>query len=131
MTEDASTHAADGAGWDETVLLDGDHLDGFTAGDPDVTAAVLSVFLEQAEQHLAALARADGDWSDRAHRLKGAARSIGAWRLAAAAARAEHLGAAPSGPARQSVLDDLSGRMGLTLDAVRDRLAAIGQPGDH
>ncbi|WP_020401046.1 Hpt domain-containing protein [Kordiimonas gwangyangensis] len=78
-------------GWDESVVLDATHLRGFTGGDTDLEAQVLQIFQESAPTYLVALEAADASaWQGSAHKLKGAARGIGAWRLAVAAERAEH-----------------------------------------
>jgi len=67
------------------------HLAMLTQGDADLEREVLSIFVSQAPVYLAAYrAAADGEGRRRAaHTLKGAARGIGAWRLAQAAELAE------------------------------------------
>ena len=57
-------------------VIDERHLAGMTLGDARLEREVLELFLSQAPPTLAAAA---------AHRLKGSARAIGAWRLARAA----------------------------------------------
>ena len=82
--------------WDERVILDDCHLSKFTGGDPDFENQILGIFLDNAPKYLVELDTIDvGNWKATAHKLKGAARSIGAWQLARQAERAEHMGAVP------------------------------------
>jgi len=72
------------------------HLALYTGGDLALNAEVLKLFVGQAEQLIARLRihldKADGKgWHDVTHSLKGAARGIGAFDLADAAAAAEPL----------------------------------------
>lgn len=99
--------------WDETVILDDEHLSTFTGGDPGFEAQILDIFLDNAPGYLAALRDTGvGEWKSTAHKLKGAARSIGAWRLAREAERAEHLGApAVDDPRRATTLSELEVRL--------------------
>ena len=81
--------------WDESLILDLAHLKEFTAGDEQLEQHVLSLFAEHAPVYLKDLKNSDpDDWRSTAHKLKGAARSIGAWRLAREAERAEHMSGA-------------------------------------
>jgi HPt (histidine-containing phosphotransfer) domain-containing protein len=78
--------------WDENVILDMDHLQEYTGGDKEITAKALSIFCDNAPGYLELLKQADGEtWKSRAHKLKGAARSLGAWRVAKQGERAEFL----------------------------------------
>ena len=72
--------------------VDFGYLEGFTAGDRQVISEVLALFLQQAEGWVVALRAADPGWRDVAHTIKGAARGIGANRLADACAKAEREG---------------------------------------
>jgi HPt (histidine-containing phosphotransfer) domain-containing protein len=67
------------------------HLGVMTQGDGELEREVLTIFLAQAPHYLSAYHDAnDGNGRRRAaHTLKGAARGIGAWRLAQAAENAE------------------------------------------
>ena len=79
--------------WDETVILDDTHLREFTGGDRALQGHVLTIFMDNAPSYLETLCRRGNEnWRTDAHKLKGAARSIGAWRLAVEAERAEALG---------------------------------------
>lgn len=71
--------------------IDFNHLDAYTAGDQDLIREVLRLFKGQVAHLLTVLAEA-GDpktWKDTAHGIKGAARGIGAWQVADAAAEVE------------------------------------------
>jgi HPt (histidine-containing phosphotransfer) domain-containing protein len=68
------------------------YLEDFTAGDRQVIAEVLALFLQQAEGWVVSLRAADPGWRDVVHTIKGASRGIGANRLAEACARAEAAG---------------------------------------
>lgn len=71
--------------------IDFNHLDAYTAGDQDLIREVLRLFKGQIAQLLEVLAGADDakTWRDTAHGIKGAARGIGAWVAADAAADVE------------------------------------------
>lgn len=99
--------------WDEAVILDVEHLSGFTGGDPDFECQILAIFVDNAPGYLAALSGTDDDnWKTTAHKLKGAARSIGAWNLARAAERAEKMRSPASGSIERSdILNMLEDRM--------------------
>ncbi|WP_417450205.1 Hpt domain-containing protein [Kordiimonas sp.] len=76
---------------DHEGTLDPLHLSGFTGGDEDLEVEVLQIFQANAPGYLAVLESAGpGNWKPAAHKLKGAARGIGAWSLAREAERAEH-----------------------------------------
>jgi len=99
--------------WDETVILDRHHLAGFTGGDTEFEKQVLGIFVDNAPGYLQHLRTCDpGDWKSSAHKLKGAARSIGAWHLARAAERVEHMRAlGEDDPKRGPLFDELEGRL--------------------
>ena len=99
--------------WDEAVILDVAHLSGFTGGDPDFESHILGIFVDNAPGYLNALKGTEEDnWKTTAHKLKGAARSIGAWNLARAAERAEKMPSpAPEAVERRQILEILESRM--------------------
>jgi len=71
--------------------IDFNHLDAYTAGDHDLIQEVLRLFRGQVAQLIGVLSEA-GDaktWKETAHGIKGAARGIGAWQAAEAAAVVE------------------------------------------
>ncbi len=76
----------------DDAALDHDHLDAYTDGDTGLQKEVLALFAEQAPRYIASLVQELADdeaWCRTAHRLKGAARAVGARRLADCAASAE------------------------------------------
>ncbi len=80
--------------WDESVILDIAHLSEYTGGSDEIRDKALSVFIENAPEYYELLLSADTDnWKERAHKLKGAARGLGAWRTAKQGERAEFLDA--------------------------------------
>jgi len=88
----------------DASVLDASVLDALTGGDPREARALLDDFLASTESDLAALerARAAGHLADvtrEAHKLKGAARIVGAHRLAEAADRLEAAARAQDEPA--------------------------------
>ena len=113
--------------WDESVILDAAHLPGFTGGDTDLERQVLDVFRASAPEYLAALGDvAQENWKSAAHKLKGAARGIGAWSLARAAERAEHsVAAAGDKVFRETVLAELHQRLHILNGAIAARIKAI------
>lgn len=115
--------------WDETVVLDVSHLSGFTGGDPDFECQVLDIFLDNAPGYLEILLSVEAeDWKTSAHKLKGAARSIGAWRLARAAERAEFMGSPASGdPKRNEVIKSMGERLAELVRFIKDHQLALRQ----
>ncbi|WP_417457321.1 Hpt domain-containing protein [Kordiimonas sp.] len=109
--------------WNEDVVLDPDHLRGFSGGDRDFEAQILAVFADKAPGYLADLSSAgETDWRSNAHKLKGAARSIGAWRLAREAERAEHQdGIHEDDTLKTRVLQELDSRLQQLLDTIKNR----------
>ena len=79
------------------------YLEDFTAGDRQVIGEVLAIFLQQAEGWTVSLRAADPGWRDVVHTIKGAARGIGANRLAETCARAEADGEARLPDVRQAI----------------------------
>ena len=76
-----------------TKPVDLAYLGRFTLGNLALEAEVLDLFMTHTPPYLAALEAAvtAKAWHDAAHTLKGAARGIGAWRLARCAEMAERL----------------------------------------
>ncbi len=72
------------------TVIDEDHLARMTLGDRGLEREVLQIFVRQCAAMLKRIAGADPVIAAAAaHTLKGSARSIGAWRVAEAAARLE------------------------------------------
>lgn len=69
------------------------HLARYTLGNRELEREVLELFLTHSVLYLNRLAHAmsEKDWRGAAHTIKGSARSIGAWRVAASAGLAEQL----------------------------------------
>lgn len=99
--------------------IDFNHLDAYTAGDHDLINEVLRLFRGQVAQLIEVLAGASDakTWKDTAHGIKGAARGIGAWEAAEAAAQVEHASFADAA-GRAAALSRLA-------DAFRDVCADI------
>lgn len=72
-------------------ILDRDHLARYTLGDAELEREVLQLFIGQMPQTLGHLrsSQSPKDWLQAAHSIKGAARAVGAWKLARAAETAE------------------------------------------
>lgn len=72
-------------------IFDPAQLMAFTEGDRELMVEVLRLFISQEQDYLTPLKSGDErQWREATHRLKGAARSIGAVRLAHLASLAEH-----------------------------------------
>jgi HPt (histidine-containing phosphotransfer) domain-containing protein len=69
------------------------HLSRYTLGDRSLEREVLELFANQSALYVERLraAASDKEWQDAAHSLKGSAKAVGAWRVAACAERAEAL----------------------------------------
>ena len=94
---------------DETTgAVDFAYLEGFTAGDKQVIAEVLALFLQQAEGWVVSLRAADPGWRDVVHTIKGAARGVGANPLADACARAEAAGESGLPGVRQALSEAIA-----------------------
>ena len=75
--------------------IDEEHLTQMTFGDRRLEREVLEIFRRQAAIMLSRIGGVDpGAAAAAIHTLKGSARGIGAWRVARAAERLEHAGAA-------------------------------------
>ncbi|GER06958.1 hypothetical protein GCM10007972_19940 [Iodidimonas muriae] len=70
--------------------IDHTHLDNFTGGDKALQDEVIDIFIKNTPDYFAALETSSPqDWRTALHRLKGAARSIGAKPFALLAQKAE------------------------------------------
>jgi HPt (histidine-containing phosphotransfer) domain-containing protein len=96
--------------------LDVDHLKRMTLGDVALEREVLQMFLKQTHGLLAELADAPTKAGALAHKLKGSARAVGAFRLADRAAALEHAD-------RQG--HDRSEALAALHDAAREAQAAV------
>jgi HPt (histidine-containing phosphotransfer) domain-containing protein len=96
-------------------VIDLDHLNRYTGGDPALNVEILRLFADQCTTLLArleALANEDGagskSWHEATHALKGAARGVGAFALGDVAAEAEKIKAEKE--AAQAVVHRLKNR---------------------
>jgi HPt (histidine-containing phosphotransfer) domain-containing protein len=91
------------------------HLSRYTSGDAALNAEVLQLFVGQAGELLGRLERAIGNqdskvWRETTHGLKGAARGIGAFSMAEAAAMAEPVDPATNAERAKSAFGLLKSR---------------------
>jgi HPt (histidine-containing phosphotransfer) domain-containing protein len=106
----------------DKTAVDIQHLCAFTQGDSALERELFELFLSGAQAYLAIMARPpDGRaWLEAAHSLKGAARGIGAFKLADLAEAAETLPEA-SGLERQLMLHRLESALSRVREFVRSR----------
>lgn len=73
--------------------IDLDHLEKYVSGDAALRDEILVIFAEQLSRNMGELDldASDNEWRAVSHRLKGAARGVGAWRLGALAEESETL----------------------------------------
>ncbi len=118
----------DGKSRDPNEAIDFGHLDLFTRGRPDVEEDLLCNFISGTETYIKLLEAAPDakQWRDAAHALKGAARGIGATRVADLAATAEQVRVSDSA-GRAAALAALSA----ALAAVRAVAAARRRSGQN
>lgn len=91
-----------GTGEGDPASVDLVHLRRFTMGDEQLELEILGLFANQLPITIAELknARSEKEWGMAAHTLKGSARAVGAWSLAAVAESAERLKPLPDTPER-------------------------------
>lgn len=104
--------------------IDLEHLRRFTLGDQQLEQEILALFIEQAPLTIKSLkrARTSRDWITSAHTLKGSARAVGAWRIAALAEQAESLG----GPADRSACELVLRELEQAAHEVREHIGKLG-----
>ena len=114
--------AAQAADTDAPRLIDHEHLRRYTLGDPGLELEILGLFAEQLPITIGALEHAttDKDWGMAAHTLKGSARAVGAWPLAALAEDAERLTTNADSGRRTAILR----RLETAADEARAYIAA-------
>jgi HPt (histidine-containing phosphotransfer) domain-containing protein len=80
---------------DSSTPIDFGHLARYTLGDKALEHEVLQLFVAEVPVTLGRLRSADTDsaWRMAAHTIKGSARAVGAWRVAALAEEAERVAA--------------------------------------
>ena len=92
------------------AVLDRPHLARYTMGDQALEAEILELFVKQAPLTIGRL-RQSGDekqWREASHTLKGSARAVGAWRLAACAEACEQIDSQGSTDAVAACLADVA-----------------------
>ncbi|MDP1906672.1 MAG: Hpt domain-containing protein [Hyphomicrobium sp.] len=115
--------AAQAADSDAPRLIDHEHLRRYTLGDPGLELEILGLFAGQLPITIGALEHAttDKDWGMAAHTLKGSARAVGAWPLAALAEDAERLTTNADSGRRAAILR----RLEAAADEARAYIAAL------
>ena len=110
------------------AVLDMEHLDRMTSGDKDLQAEVLDLFRHQAELwgRLLDPQFPSDNWGDAAHTLKGAARGIGAWKLADICQSAETLGRQTAADA-ETMAVNRAVRLSMVREALDEALAEVAQ----
>jgi HPt (histidine-containing phosphotransfer) domain-containing protein len=99
------------------------HLARMSLGDAVLEREVLSLFVAQSTKLIGALATLPRDGRELAHKLKGSARAIGAFAVADAAARLEHVLASGAEPAEPlAVLTEAVARARNAIEAI------LGEP---
>ncbi len=116
------------------MQLDLDHLMSMTGGDVDLADEVLDIFRSQAETwgSMLSVERAQTEWADAAHTLKGAALSIGANIFAASCAKVEKKGRGAEEVGRveaATLLSDLKDQLGQVIDACAAASYELSKPG--
>jgi HPt (histidine-containing phosphotransfer) domain-containing protein len=82
------------------------HLQRMTLGEPSLEREVLQLFCRQADMIIARMRKAaPAVTAAAAHTLKGSARGIGAWRVAAAAEVVERVAGAEAGKLKSAVAE--------------------------
>jgi HPt (histidine-containing phosphotransfer) domain-containing protein len=108
-------------------IVDLEHLARQTMNDPELERQVVGMFFEQSALILRQVREAASprQRSDAAHKLKGSAKAIGAWRVAEASSRVESL---PVTAPDDHVLDAVAG-LHATVAEARAAIAGLLQGG--
>ena len=106
-------------------VLDLDHLRGYTMDSPGLERELLGIFQTQMREHLTVLrqARSCEDWKFSAHTLKGAARAMGAGRVADAAAGLDNAGFEASADEKARLLSRLEDEIVVCERVICDLMA--------
>ena len=110
-------------------VLDLAHLARQTFGDGDLEREVLGLFEEQCARLLPLVAAGGSRAADAAHTLKGAARAIGAWQVAAICGSVEEVlgGDRPADPL-QRLVGQLEGAVAAARAAIAERWRRLPEP---
>jgi HPt (histidine-containing phosphotransfer) domain-containing protein len=108
--------------------IDHGHLRRYTMGDQQLEREVLDLFAGELPKTMAALhaAKSEREWKIATHTLKGSARTVGAWRLASAAAAAERDASIVHDP---KVRMDVLTACGIAVDDALAYIQAATAPG--
>ena len=127
MSALAATEAYQGCGHeasgDVATPIDHAYHSRFTLGNVALEREVLDLFAEHAPTYLLHLMAAETEraWYEAAHTLKGSARAVGAWQVAAEAEHAEAIRGSPEATERAARIDALAA----ALDEVRCYIADL------
>ncbi|MEO1793892.1 MAG: Hpt domain-containing protein [Pseudomonadota bacterium] len=101
--------------------IDRDHLARYTLGDSALEHEILDLFATQVVKLLSAVvdAESQSEWRFATHSIKGSARAVGAWDLAATAERLEAMQ-----PGDAATADEIA----QLIAAVKDAVAAASAP---
>ena len=104
-----------------TTPIDLAHLNQYVVGDRALLDEILTIFIEQAEQlsRLLSATPPGEDWHAAAHKLKGASRGVGAWRVGDLAESAEAL-ADGSAAQRMSAAREIADAVAAAVAFARD-----------
>jgi HPt (histidine-containing phosphotransfer) domain-containing protein len=110
-----------------SAIIDMDHLARYTGGDATLNAEILRLFEAQTNELVAKLraildARDAKSWKEVTHTIKGAARGVGAFALAEAAANCERVDLADRGNA-SAAIDALETHTDAVQTFIRDQLS--------
>jgi HPt (histidine-containing phosphotransfer) domain-containing protein len=108
-------------------VIDMDHLARYTGGDATLNAEILSLFEAQANELVGKLrsilqARDSRSWKEVTHTIKGAARGVGAFALADAAAVCEKVDVGDAETAARAI-DDLKTHTDAVQHFIKSRLS--------
>lgn len=108
--------------------IDLEHLDKYVFGDRALLDEILSIFIDQASVLVERMnvEAEDNDWREAAHKLKGASRGVGAFRLGDLAAEAEQMTGTRGRDARAAHVPDLVDAVRQAVDFARRRRENAG-----
>jgi HPt (histidine-containing phosphotransfer) domain-containing protein len=123
VATEAREEGGHAASSDVVAPIDHAYLSRFTLGNTALEREVLALFAEHAPTYLLHLMAAETEraWYEAAHTLKGSARAVGAWQVAAEAEHAEAIMGSPGATERAARIDALAA----ALDEVRSYIAGL------
>ena len=104
------------------TLMDWDHLREFVSNDRDLEIEIFSIFLENIPNYIKELETSGPtEWAANCHKLKGAARAIGAWAFAYQSELAEFCDPPEIGsPERGIIIEGLKEKLKSLQQAISD-----------